>query len=57
MRQIDMDVMGEYRITDLMNLLKATEDKNVRGIFLQSYISTYGAIPAEYDDEIRNLLR
>lgn len=52
-----MDTMDEYRITDLMNLLKATEDINYRGIFLQSYISTYGPIPAEYDDEIRNLLR
>lgn len=51
-----MDVMDEYRITDLMNLLKATEDKNIKGIFLQSYISTYGTIPTEYDDEIRNLL-
>lgn len=49
--------MDEHRVTDLMNLLKATEDKNIRGIFLQSYISTYGPIPAEYDDEIRNLLR
>lgn len=52
-----MATMDEYRITDLMNLLKATEDKNVKGIFLQTYISTYGAIPVEYDDEIRNLLR
>ena len=52
-----MTVMDEYRITDLMNLLKATEDKNIRGIFLQSYISTYGVIPVEYGDEIRNLLR
>lgn len=54
-----MDTMDEYRITDLMNLLKAAADKdsNIRGMFLQSYISTYGAIPAEYDDEIRNLLR
>lgn len=49
--------MDKYRIADLMNLLKATEDKNIRGIFLQSYISAYGPVPAEYDDEIRDLLR
>ena len=52
-----MAVMDEYRINDLMNLLQATEDINIRGIFLQSYISTYGAIPAEYSDDIRDLLR
>ena len=52
-----MGVMKEPRIAELIGLLKATEDKNIRGIFLQSYISAYGAIPAEYDDEIRNLLR
>ena len=49
--------MDGQRISELISLLKATEDKNTKGIFLQSYISTYGAIPAEYDDEIRNLLR
>ena len=49
--------MDEHRITELIGLLKATEDKNIKGIFLQTYISAYGAIPAEYDDEIRNLLR
>lgn len=52
-----MEVMDEHRITELINLLKATEDKNIRGIFLQSYISAYGTIPSEYDNEIRNLLR
>lgn len=52
-----MKVMDEYRITDLMNLLKATEDINTRGIFLQSYISAYGTIPSEYGDKIRDLLR
>ena len=49
--------MDEHRITELIDLLKAAEDKNTKGIFLQTYISAYGAIPAEYDDEIRNLLR
>ena len=49
--------MNEHRIAELIDLLKATEDKNTRGIFLQSYISAYGPIPAEYDNEIRNLLR
>ena len=49
--------MDEHRIAELIGLLKATEDKNIKGIFLQTYISAYGAIPAEYDDEIRNLLR
>lgn len=52
-----MKVMNEYRITQLINLLKSTEDKNVKGILMQSYISAYGVIPVEYDDEIRNLLR
>lgn len=52
-----MQVMNGNRISELISLLKAAEDKNIRGIFLQSYISTYGAIPAEYGDEIRNLLR
>ena len=52
-----MTVMCEQRIAELIGLLKATEDKNIKGIFLQTYISAYGAIPAEYDDEIRNLLR
>ena len=49
--------MDEHRVTELINLLKAVEDKNIKGILMQTYISTYGAIPAEYDDEIRNLLR
>lgn len=52
-----MGVMEEPRISELIGLLKATEDKNIKGIFMQTYISAYGAIPAEYDDEIRNLLR
>lgn len=52
-----MGVMKEPRIAELIGLLKATEDKNIKGIFLQSYISAYGPIPAEYDNEIRNLLR
>lgn len=52
-----MKVMNEYRITQLINLLKTTEDKNIKGILMQKYISAYGVIPVEYDDEIRNLLR
>ena len=52
-----MKVMNEYRITQLINLLKVTEDKNVKGVLMQKYISAYGVIPVEYDDEIRNLLR
>lgn len=52
-----MKVMNEYRITQLINLLKSAEDKNVKGILMQRYISAYGPIPAKYDDEIRNLLR
>lgn len=52
-----MKVMNEHRITELINLLKATEDKNVKGVLMQKYISAYGVIPVEYDDEIRNLLR
>ena len=52
-----MKDMNEYRITELITLLKATEDKNIKGILMQKYISAYGVIPVEYDDEIRNLLR
>lgn len=52
-----MQVMDGNRISELISLLKATADKNIKGIFLQTYISAYGTIPAEYDDEIRNLLR
>ena len=52
-----MGVMNEHRIAELISLLKSTEDKNAKGIFMQTYISAYGAIPTEYDDEIRNLLR
>lgn len=52
-----MKVMNEYRITELINLLKVTEDKNIKGILMQKYISAYGVIPVEYDTEIRNLLR
>lgn len=52
-----MQVMNGNRISELISLLKSTEDKNAKGIFLQTYISAYGPIPAEYDDEIRNLLR
>lgn len=52
-----MKVMNEHRITELINLLKATEDKNIKGVLMQKYISAYGVIPVEYDDEIRNLLR
>lgn len=49
--------MDEHRVTELINLLKAVEDKNIKGILMQTYISTYGVIPVEYGDEIRNLLR
>ena len=52
-----MKVMNEYRISELIKLLKATEDKNIKGILMQKYISAYGVIPVEYDDEIRSLLR
>lgn len=52
-----MKVMNEHRIAELINLLKATEDKNIKGVLMQKYISAYGVIPVEYDDEIRSLLR
>lgn len=52
-----MKIMNEYRIAELIKLLKATEDKNIKGILMQKYISAYGVIPVEYDDEIRSLLR
>jgi len=52
-----MKVMNEYRIAQLITLLKATADKNIKGVLVQKYISAYGVIPVEYDDEIRNLLR
>lgn len=52
-----MKVMNEYRITQLITLLKATTDKNTKGVLMQKYISAYGVIPVEYDDEIRSLLR
>lgn len=52
-----MKVMSEYRITQLIDLLKAATDKNIKGILVQNYISAYGVIPVKYDDEIRNLLR
>lgn len=52
-----MKVMNDHRVAELIKLLKATEDKNVKGILMQRYISAYGPIPADYDDEIRSLLR
>ena len=52
-----MKVMNEHRIAELISLLKATEDKNIKAILVQKYISGYGVIPVEYDNEIRNLLR
>ena len=52
-----MKVMNERRITELINLLKAYPDKNIKGVLVQKYISAYGVIPVEYDNEIRSLLR
>lgn len=52
-----MKYMNEHRIAELMTLLKAATDKNIKGVLVQKYISAYGVIPAEYGDEIRNLLR
>lgn len=52
-----MKVMNEHRIIELINLLKAYPDKNIKGVLVQKYISAYGVISVEYDDEIRNLLR
>jgi hypothetical protein len=52
-----MKVMNEYRIIQLINLLKTIPDKNIKAIWVQKYISAYGVIPVKYDDEIRSLLR
>ena len=51
-----MKCMDEHRIAELITLLKAYPDKNIKGVLVQSYISAYGVIPSEYGDEIRNLL-
>ena len=51
-----MKVMNEHRIAELITLLKATTDKNIKAMYMQKYISAYGVIPVEYDDEIRSLL-
>lgn len=31
-------------------------DKNTQAVYLQSYISTFGPIPDEYGDKVRELL-
>ena len=41
----------------LVELLKQTSDKNAKAILLQSYIQQLGAIPDEYADAVRELLK
>lgn len=44
-------------INVLIELLSRTKDKNMKAIFLQSYIAKYGPVPDEYGDIIKDLLR
>ena len=44
-------------IEALIVLLKQTSDKNTKAILLQSYIQQFGAIPDEYADVMRELLK
>lgn len=41
----------------LVELLKQTSNKNTKAILLQSYIQQLGAIPDEYTDVVRGLLK
>lgn len=40
----------------LINVLKLTADANLRATFLVSFISKYGPIPDEYEDEVEKAL-
>lgn len=41
----------------LIKLLKATDNKNTKAMLLQSYIAVYGAVPNEYGNVIKELLK
>ena len=45
------------KVDMLIQILKMTEDKNIRACILQSYIAEMGAIPNKRGDEIKALMR
>ena len=47
---------NEAEIHALLALLQLPIDKNVKANLLQNWVATYGAIPDEYGEQIRNLL-
>ena len=47
---------NEAEIQALITLLQLPIDKNTKASLLQNYIATYGAIPDECGEQIRNLL-
>ena len=51
-----MKVMEESHVQDLLCVLQLPIDKNTKAIWLQRFISYYGAIPDAYGDQVRSLL-
>lgn len=48
---------NEAELQALITLLQLPIHRSTKANLLQSYIATYGAIPDEYGEQIKNLLR
>lgn len=55
---IKLNEIGRVKtmINILIDLLKATKDKDTKAMILQSYITEYGPVPNEYGDIIKDIL-
>ena len=49
-------VANEPELQALISLLQLPIDRNTKANLLQHYITTYGAIPDEYGEQIKTLL-